>query len=104
MLEVSILHPERNKRVLLQLLHFLDTYGPLDLGVYPSCDMCDTQRTVFWGTDSLLLGAYNRFYNHRGVRGDGQGRPWPSQSRSAMSPRELATSPSSSVHQGGRGS
>ena len=42
-------------------------------------------------------------YHPQGVRGDGQGRPWPSQSRSAMSPGEVPTSSSPSTHQGGSG-
>ena len=37
--------------------------------MYPGCDMCDTQGTLFWGTDSLLLGTYNRFYNPGGAWG-----------------------------------
>ena len=56
------------------------------------------RRDLFCGA---LWSASRHSYHHRGVCGDGQGRPWPSQSRSAMFPSELPTPPRPSAHQGG---
>ena len=37
-------------------------FGPLDLTMLPSCDIRYLRWTLFVGTDTLPLGAYNRFF------------------------------------------